>query len=159
MLQVSTLGSIMSTDGSRHLPVRPQVDYRLHMVDIPKCRDFADFLKQFMKAEDLKSADIQKLFGVGRAMVSKYTHGSNPEDEKLQALCRKYPRYDLKQLRNLVNGIKEEERSYTVRTEYGAKIGRIAESVTDETVKFAILQLISALERDTREKEKGTGTQ
>ena len=159
MIEVSTGGVVLSTSGSRSLPGGRHLEYRLHMVDIPKCRDFADFLRQFMLAEDLKRAEIESLFGVGRAMVSKYlTQGSDPGDEKLQALCRRYPAYDLKQLRNLVNGIKEDEKVYTVRTEFGAKIGRIAESVSDEALKFAMLQLISALERETREPGKGTGT-
>ena len=159
MVQVSTAGSALSTDGSRALRAVGGFDYRLHMVDINKCEDFADFLEKFMKAEGLKRSDIEEIFGVGRAMVAKYlTKGSKPDDDKIQELCRRYPRYDLKQLRNLRAGFKEEERTYTVRTEFGARIGRIAESVTDEGLKLAILALVSAVERDNREATKGTGT-
>jgi transcriptional regulator with XRE-family HTH domain len=127
------------------------------MVDVSSCKDFADFLTQLMDVERLTRKDLEELLRVSKGMVSKYLNdGSSPDDAKLRMICDRYPSYDFKQLHDLANGIKRPEIEYTVRTEFGAKVGRIAEAIKDESVRFAILQLISSLERDTR---KNTGTE
>jgi len=157
MLEVSTDGIPLSTDSGRGLLARRASDYRLQMVDITSCNDFADFLGQLMKAESLTRKDVERLLKVQRAMVSKYlTKGSEPGDDKLELICAAYPVYDIQQLRKLVKGIKEADQEHTVRTEYGARIGRMAESISDETLRFALMRLVLSLERDAR---KGTGTE
>jgi len=156
MLQVSTDGIPLSTDSGRGLLTRRGGEYRLQMVDISSCADFADFLAKFMKAEGLTRKDLEKVLNVGKAMVSKYlTKGSEPGEDKLALICADYPRYDIQELRKLVKGIKEPEQQHTVRTEFGARIGRMAESIGDDTLRFALERLVSSLERDSR---KGTGT-
>jgi len=126
------------------------------MVDISSCDDFADFLNKLMEAEGITRKQLESVLQVKKAMVSKYfVKGSEPKDDKLQLICAAYPSYDINELRKLVGGIKEPDQQHTVRTEFGARIGRMAESIPDQTLRFALEQLVSSLERDTR---KGTGT-
>ena len=154
--QVSTVGIPLSTDSVRGLRTTETNGYRLQMVDVSSCGSFSDFLRELMRAQQLTRKDLEQLLGVGKAMIEKYLNkNSVPGDDKLQLICDKYPEYGFQALHDLANNIKRTETEHTVRTEFGARIGRLAESIQDETLRFALFQLVSSLERDSK---KGTGT-